>query len=50
MTRIPPLPQPLPTAAELSPFADLTHSAAAKLQMAATLLRRAVANLTRDPA
>ncbi len=36
--------------AELSPFADLTHSAAAKLQMAATLLRRAVANLTRDPA
>ena len=36
--------------AELSPFADLTHSAAAKLQMAATLLLRAVAILTRDPA
>jgi carbon-monoxide dehydrogenase medium subunit len=30
---------------ELQPFADLTHSAAAKLQMAATLMRRAVATL-----
>ena len=28
--------------AELQPFADLTHSAAAKTQMAATLMRRAV--------
>jgi aerobic carbon-monoxide dehydrogenase medium subunit len=28
--------------AELAPFADLTHSAAAKTQMAATLMRRAV--------
>lgn len=31
--------------AELAPFADLTHSAAAKKQMAATLMRRAVAAL-----
>jgi carbon-monoxide dehydrogenase medium subunit len=31
---------------ELEPFADLTHSAAAKKQLAATLLRRAVAALT----
>ncbi len=31
--------------AELEPFADLTHSAAAKLQLAATLMRRAVAAL-----
>lgn len=31
--------------AELDPFADLTHSAAAKKQMAATLMRRAVAAL-----
>jgi carbon-monoxide dehydrogenase medium subunit len=31
--------------AELDPFADLTHSAAAKLQLAATLMRRAVATL-----
>jgi aerobic carbon-monoxide dehydrogenase medium subunit len=27
--------------AELDPFADLTHTAAAKLQLAATLMRRA---------
>jgi aerobic carbon-monoxide dehydrogenase medium subunit len=33
--------------AELSPFADLTHSAAAKTQFAATLMRRAVAQLAR---
>jgi carbon-monoxide dehydrogenase medium subunit len=32
--------------AELQPFADLTHSAAAKTQMAATLMRRAVQALT----
>jgi len=32
--------------AELEPFADLTHSAAAKTQMAATLMRRAVAALS----
>lgn len=32
--------------AELQPFADLTHSAAAKTQMAATLMRRAVRALT----
>ena len=32
--------------AELSPYADLTHSAAAKTQFAATLMRRAVAALT----
>ena len=31
--------------AELEPFADLTHSSAAKVQMAATLMRRAVAAL-----
>ena len=31
--------------AELDPFADLTHSAAAKKQLAATLMRRAVAAL-----
>lgn len=31
--------------AELQPFADLTHSAAAKTQMAATLMRRAVRKL-----
>ncbi len=31
--------------AELAPFADLTHSAAAKTQLAATLMRRAVAAL-----
>jgi carbon-monoxide dehydrogenase medium subunit len=36
--------------AELAPFADLTHSAAAKTQFAATLLRRAVAALSREPA
>jgi aerobic carbon-monoxide dehydrogenase medium subunit len=34
--------------AELDPFADLTHSAAAKKQMAATLMRRALAALTQD--
>ncbi len=34
--------------AELEPFADLTHSAAAKTQMAATLMRRAVKALTQD--
>jgi CO/xanthine dehydrogenase FAD-binding subunit len=28
--------------AELQPFADLTHSAAAKTQLAATLMQRAV--------
>jgi aerobic carbon-monoxide dehydrogenase medium subunit len=33
--------------AELSPYADLTHSAAAKTQLAATLMRRAVTELTR---
>jgi aerobic carbon-monoxide dehydrogenase medium subunit len=33
--------------AELDPFADLTHSAAAKKQLAATLMRRAVAAMTR---
>ena len=32
--------------AELQPFADLTHSAAAKTQMAATLMRRAVRTLS----
>jgi aerobic carbon-monoxide dehydrogenase medium subunit len=32
--------------AELQPFADLTHSAAAKTQMAATLMRRAVKAIT----
>ncbi len=32
--------------AELAPFADLTHSAAAKTQMAATLMRRAIKALT----
>ena len=32
--------------AELAPFADLTHSAAAKTQMAATLMRRAIAAMT----
>ena len=35
--------------AELSPFADLTHSEAAKKQFAATLLRRSVAVLSREP-
>ncbi len=35
---------------ELEPFADLTHSAAAKLQMAATLMRRAVGRITRTSA
>ncbi len=34
--------------AELEPFADLTHSAAAKTQMAATLMRRAVAVMTKE--
>jgi carbon-monoxide dehydrogenase medium subunit len=34
--------------AELDPFADLTHSAAAKKQLAATLMRRAVAALRKD--
>jgi len=33
--------------AELQPFADLTHSAAAKTQMAATLMRRALRTLSR---
>lgn len=33
--------------AELVPFADLTHSAAAKLQLAATLMKRAVGTLLR---
>jgi carbon-monoxide dehydrogenase medium subunit len=32
--------------AELDPFADLTHSAAAKKQLAATLMRRAVKALS----
>ncbi len=32
--------------AELAPFADLTHSAAAKTQMAATLMRRALRTLS----
>ena len=32
--------------AELAPYADLTHSAAAKTQLAATLLRRALTRLT----
>ncbi len=36
--------------AELQPFADLTHSAAAKTQMAATLMRRAVKALMETPA
>ncbi len=36
--------------AELQPFADLTHSAAAKTQMAATLMRRAVQALTGNAA
>lgn len=36
--------------AELQPFADLTHSAAAKTQMAATLMRRAVKAMTEDAA
>ena len=36
--------------AELDPFADLTHSAAAKKQLAATLMRRAIATLTRATA
>ena len=36
--------------AELQPFADLTHSAAAKTQMAATLMRRAVKALMENPA
>jgi carbon-monoxide dehydrogenase medium subunit len=35
---------------ELAPFADLTHSAAAKTQLAATLMRRAVIALTKDTA
>ena len=35
--------------AELDPFADLTHSAAAKTQMAATLMRRAVAAISGSP-
>ena len=35
---------------ELAPFADLTHSAAAKTQLAATLMRRAVASLVKDTA
>ena len=34
--------------AELDPFADLTHSAAAKKQMAATLMRRAIQALVRQ--
>ncbi len=34
--------------AELEPFADLTHSAAAKTQMAATLMRRAVQAMTKE--
>ena len=33
--------------AELDPYADLTHSAAAKKQLAATLMRRAITALTR---
>ena len=36
--------------AELQPFADLTHSAAAKTQMAATLMRRAITALTESAA
>jgi len=36
--------------AELDPFDDLTHSAAAKKQLAATLMRRAVASLLRPNA
>ncbi len=36
--------------AELDPFPDLTHGAAAKKQLAATLLRRTVAALIRAPA
>jgi carbon-monoxide dehydrogenase medium subunit len=36
--------------AELQPFGDLTHSAAAKTQMAATLMRRAVKALMETPA
>jgi carbon-monoxide dehydrogenase medium subunit len=36
--------------AELEPFADLTHSAAAKKQLAATLMRRAIAALATTPA
>ena len=36
--------------AELQPFADLTHSAAAKTQMAATLMRRAITALTENAA
>lgn len=35
--------------AELDPFEDLTHSAAAKKQLAATLMRRAVARLIQEP-
>jgi carbon-monoxide dehydrogenase medium subunit len=35
---------------ELDPFADLTHSAAAKRQLAATLMRRAIATMTQAPA
>jgi len=35
--------------AELDPFADLVHSAAAKRQLAATLMRRAVKSLMQDP-
>ena len=34
--------------AELDPFADLTHSVAAKRQIAATLMRRAVQALTQQ--
>ncbi|WP_341892034.1 xanthine dehydrogenase family protein subunit M [Variovorax sp. YR752] len=34
--------------AELDPFEDLTHSAAAKKQLAATLMRRAVATLIQE--
>jgi carbon-monoxide dehydrogenase medium subunit len=36
--------------AELDPYADLTHSAATKKQLAATLMRRAMAALTQEPA
>jgi carbon-monoxide dehydrogenase medium subunit len=35
--------------AELDPFADLTHTAATKKQLAATLMRRAVHALLQDP-
>jgi carbon-monoxide dehydrogenase medium subunit len=35
--------------AELDPYDDLTHSAAAKKQLAATLMRRAVAALIQEP-